>query len=118
MTAELRGYHVTCDGLAPADVARQWGKQDALDWCNAVVEQVEMTVINGPFVHEAEGVIIGHTIIAESHITVHLKPETGECYAECFSCKPFDRTKFVALTLDAFGISESGGARWFPRSVQ
>lgn len=115
---ELRGFHVTCDGRATAARALQWTEQDALDWCSAVIATIGMTCIHGPEAYQHQGKIMGIAVIAESHLAVHLVPEDAMCYAECFSCKPFDIGRFVGATFDAFGLSAGGAVRWRQRSVE
>jgi len=115
---ELRGFHVTCDGRAPPERAAAWTEQDCLDWCKDVIASCEMTCIAGPTVHQHEGKIIGFAVIAESHVAVHLEPSTGGCFAECFSCKPFDVADFVRETIGAFGLTTTGAVHWRERGCE
>lgn len=109
---------MTCDGIAPPPIVSSWTKDTAQRWCERIVEKVGMNAIYGPYAKEHDGLIIGFCVIAESHIAVHLNPTTGECYAECFSCRPFDQLAFIQETLDAFGILDTGVVAWRQRSVE
>lgn len=108
----LHGYHVTCDGRAEK---AEWTIETLSAWLDEVLVLSGMTVIIGPYAQNHAGTLMATAVIAESHITVHAKPESGQVYAEMFSCKPFDLATFIAATVRHFGIAESGTARWFPR---
>ncbi len=108
----LHGYHVTCDGRA-ADA--DWKTETVKAWLAEVIGLSQMNVIAGPDVYECQGTLIGSAIIAESHITVHAKPETGQLFAEMFSCKQFDLAGFIQATVRYFGITDGGTAHWFER---
>ncbi|MFN7133318.1 MAG: S-adenosylmethionine decarboxylase [Myxococcales bacterium] len=73
------------------------------------------------FTHEdPEGgtVLAGMTLIAESHFSLHARPEHGGLHADLFSCKRFDPAEARAFLqrLFRFGtcdeqLLERGGAR-------
>ncbi|MBI4193277.1 MAG: S-adenosylmethionine decarboxylase [Candidatus Colwellbacteria bacterium] len=73
-----------------------------------LAELCGMRILSGP--HVAHGVpenpgISGFCIIDYSHISIHTFSETGEIYADIFSCKPYDpervrRHLMVALGAD------------------
>lgn len=115
---DLRGYHMICDGLASPSEAQRWTPDTVISWAEAVIEIAAMNVIQGPTAYGGpDRLIIGFAVIAESHMAVHLRPDERACWAELFSCKKFDIGAVLAQTIMRFGLEESGGARWFPRSL-
>ena len=73
---------------------------------------------DGPNVYARGDALIGFAVIAESHIALHAKLGEGLCFAEMFSCLPFDVAAFVEATVRHFGLSEAGSSRWFVRGAE
>lgn len=72
--------------------------------------RINMTKIMPPIVTRYVGVtpadwgISGFVMIAESHISVHTFPESGEVAIDVFSCKEFDPAHTCNLLMEAFGL--------------
>jgi S-adenosylmethionine decarboxylase len=70
-----------------------------------------MTKIMPPIVTRYVGVtpedwgISGFVMIAESHISVHTFPESGEVSIDVFSCKEFDPAKTCDILMEQFGLA-------------
>jgi len=112
---KLRGYHVTCDGRALPEALTI---DSVSAWLEDVIALSGLDVIAGPNVYEYHGVFIGFAVIAESHLAAHANTETGELYAELFSCKPFEVSAFVEATVRHFGIVDQGATRWRLRGME
>ena len=74
--------------------------------------RINMTKIMPPIVTRYVGVspedwgISGFVMIAESHISVHTFPESGEVAIDVFSCKEFDPALTCKYLCEAFGLQE------------
>jgi S-adenosylmethionine decarboxylase len=74
--------------------------------------RINMTKIMPPIVTRYVGVspedwgISGFVMIAESHISVHTFPESGEVSIDVFSCKEFDPALTCKYLCEAFGLEE------------
>ena len=88
---------------------------------------IDMTPITQPYVFPYSGLvpedkgITGILIIAESHLSIHSFEEKGYSFVDIFSCKGFDTSKAIKVTLETFkpkdyevNIVERG--KDFPRS--
>lgn len=75
--------------------------------------RINMTKIMPPIVTRYVGVspedwgISGFVMIAESHISVHTFPESGEVSIDVFSCKEYDPIRVCQEMCDAFGLTET-----------
>jgi len=73
--------------------------------------RINMTKIMPPIVTRYVGVtpedwgISGFVMIAESHISVHTFPESGEVSIDVFSCKEFDPAKTCDILMEQFGLA-------------
>lgn len=70
-------------------------------------QRLDMTPIMRPYIIEGhapggEKVISAMTMIAESHIALHVFPESGRAYFDIFSCRPFDEKAVLATLHDVF----------------
>ncbi len=90
----LQGYHLLAEG---AGVSQRWGAIG--DFLRMAVEATGLTVIMGPAVDEGRG--IGFVVIAESHISVHLKGDRA--FVDVFSCQPFGEEGVIASAIATFG---------------
>jgi len=90
----MRGYHLVADGRGvscpPGAIER---------FLRRAVDITGLTIIAGPFVEEDWG--SGIVIIAESHISVHVRG--ARALVDCFSCAPFPSGKVVDAARDIFG---------------
>ena len=69
--------------------------------------RLDMTPIMRPYIIEgrdADGreVISAMTMIAESHIALHVFPESNRAYFDIFSCRPFDQEAVQSVLMSAF----------------
>ena len=68
--------------------------------------RLDMTPIMRPYIISGETpsgdkVISAMTMIAESHIALHVFPEANRAYFDIFSCRPFDQEAVMAELLQA-----------------
>ena len=87
-TLDMKGY----DG--PSSLG------DVFDFLDQVPSLIGMTPIMRPIVlkdhmHDGSEVISGLTMIAESHLALHIFPERREAAFDLFSCRFFDETMVV-----------------------
>ena len=82
------------------------------DLLDTLPGRINMTKIMPPIVTRYVGVtpadwgISGFVMIAESHISVHTFPESGEVSIDVFSCKEFDPVKTCDILMEQFGLQE------------
>ncbi len=81
---------------------------DLFDLFDKLPERVNMTPIMRPFlVRSPDGaggtVLSALTMIAESHISLHVFPQTGEAFFDLFSCKFFNTQKVVDTLIESLG---------------
>lgn len=121
------GPHLMLD-LGECDPARLNDLDLCFDILNRLPDEIGMTKITQPHVFRYAGLvpedegITGMVIIAESHISLHTFPLKRYCFADVFSCKPFDVERAKALFIAAFGanaaevfVNQRG--RTFPRGA-
>lgn len=68
--------------------------------------RLDMTPIMRPYIisgkaSTGEEVISAMTMIAESHIALHVFPESNRAYFDIFSCRPFDQEAVMGVLLAA-----------------
>lgn len=56
--------------------------------------------------------LVGLTMIAESHLSIHARPGAGVLHADLFSCAPFDQTRAFDFLQGAYDFS-----RWEVQSL-
>ena len=54
---------------------------------------------------DAERTVAGLVLIAESHLSLHVRPGLSTLHADLFSCKAFDTRAALAYLEDAFGFT-------------
>jgi len=95
----MTAWHWAFDGIAdkpqcPVSIAL---------FIDRLVELTGLTKIADLGVQTApDGGLVGGVIIAESHITCHLKPD-GRGFIDVFSCVPFDVPAAYRLVHEALG---------------
>lgn len=95
------GPHLTCD-LEMCNFDKIADLENVRNFLNSVPESIGMVKISDgePFWYRPEPVmdhgitgmdfIVGKTIIATSHISIHTYPYIRYAFIDIFSCKPFD----------------------------
>jgi len=99
------GHHLFIDARARGPISKEqlfWFLSDCPD-------RIGMTRITSPNIGRAEGVMAGFVIIAESHISVHIKDHEGDrpaVFIDVFSCKPIpDLQVIVDFATEKLGLN-------------
>lgn len=94
MTCEpFWGYHMIVDAHA-CDRASITNAEHIAEFARVLVKEIDMIAYGEPqVVHFGEDNKAGFTLcqlISTSCITAHFCDDTGDCYLDIFSCKPYD----------------------------
>ena len=119
------GPHLMLD-LNECDPDRLSDLRLVFDVLNTLPDMIGMTKITQPHVFPYAGLvpedlgITGSVIIAESHLTIHTFQAKRYCFADIFSCKPFDYKAAEKYLIEVFGSKDpesqvSFRGRKFPR---
>lgn len=92
------GDHIMVDGQILQPLTCDYVEQ----FMAACVSLAGMTIIDGPKSWMARDVIIGWTILAESHVFVHASPRLA--HIDVFSCMEFDVHKMTELITSRLGM--------------
>lgn len=102
------GPHIVLD-LNECDPDRLGDLNLVYEVLNTLPDKIGMTKITQPYVFPYAGLvpedkgITGIVIIAESHLTIHTFQDKGYCFADIFSCKPFDYEWARDYLIETFG---------------
>jgi S-adenosylmethionine/arginine decarboxylase-like enzyme len=87
------GYHTIIDA-ADCDRAAITNPDYIKDFSRSLVKSIDMVAYGEPIVvHFGEDNKAGHTLcqlIETSNIMAHFCDDSGDCYLDVFSCKPYD----------------------------
>jgi len=89
-------------------------REAVADWTQEAAFLANMTVLGmlaldlQADIKQAPGVSVV-MLLAESHITVHTFPETGEVAMDVYSCKPYDVDLLRRSFTRTFGVTDTLG---------
>ena len=91
------------------DIIKKWSFEDVFHFLDQLPKHINMTPIMRPYVvknmSESGNVVLsGMTMIAESHIALHMYPELKKAYFDLFSCSFFDVSLVTKCVNEYFGI--------------
>ena len=99
------GYHLIldCSGCNHNDIT---DPNVIADFAKRLVEKIDMVAYGEPQVNKfGEGNKAGYTLvqlIETSNICAHFVDELDQMYLDVFSCKPFEPSKVIDLTVETF----------------
>lgn len=105
----MLGWHWMIDarGCAVEQLRHPGALEEALA---GVPDGLGLTRIGAPQVFEqrerGELIRAGVALIAESHFSLHLRPDLGSLHADLFSCARFDPAKALALLRGHFEFTD------------
>lgn len=70
------------------DLYSLWSRTAAVRTSNKIVKAAKMQIFYGPRAYESGSLLVCFTMIAESHISLHLDRKTGLAFVDIFTCKP------------------------------
>jgi S-adenosylmethionine decarboxylase len=66
-----------------------------------------LTRVSEPALHaHADGTLAGVVLIAESHMSLHCFPQSGDLHVDIFSCAPFSIEHAKQELQDRFGVQQ------------
>ena len=87
------GYHLICDA-ADCDRAAVTDAEHIANFARDLVKAIDMVAYGEPqVIHFGEDNKAGYTLvqlIETSNIMAHFCDDSGDCYLDIFSCKPYD----------------------------
>lgn len=99
------GYHLTLDCRA-CEIPSITNRAHVAQFARELVAAIEMKAYGDPqVVHFGTGNKAGFTLvqlIETSNICAHFCNDTGDCYLDVFSCKPFDPAVVQAVVARFF----------------
>ena len=72
-----------------------------------ITDVADMSLIDGPHVHEVPTGVVAIAIWAESHASFHYVTETQQALIDLFSCKPFDVIEAEQATIAYFSFQQT-----------
>ncbi|MDD5092974.1 MAG: adenosylmethionine decarboxylase [Dehalococcoidia bacterium] len=103
--------HLIIDGYA-RDRGKIMDKEFIREFLDTYPQQIQMTKVSTPKVsqyqdseHQEQG-ISGFVLLAESHISIHVFPESSYINIDVFSCKDFDPEQVVRGLEQQFGLAD------------
>ncbi|MBX3184907.1 MAG: S-adenosylmethionine decarboxylase [Polyangiaceae bacterium] len=111
----ILGWHLLFDaqGAAPSELACEQRLRGALA---ELPRALGLTPVGAPQVAKRPALLVGLQLLAESHLSLHLRPEAGMVHADLFSCAPFDRERATALLLAAYPVTRHH-VTWLERTL-
>ena len=94
---------LTVDGRSSNPSA--WTSTSLKALSDDIVSLCGMQKFFGPESYEHGSLLLCFTLIAESHISLHLDRESGEVWADVFTCKAMN-PEVESLLLERLGIQE------------
>lgn len=101
--------HLIIDGYI-TDPKKTQDMEFIYEFLDTYPQQIEMTKVSTPQVaphqttSEEEHGISGFVLLAESHISVHVYPESAYINIDIFSCKEFDSEQATRTLQQRFGL--------------
>ena len=102
------GYHLTLDCRA-CDKSKITSAENISAFAKELVKRIDMVAYGEPqVVHFGKEDKTGYTLvqlIETSNICGHFCDDTGDCYIDVFSCKPYDNAEVVRTVEEFFAPS-------------
>ncbi len=111
----ILGWHLLFDaqGAAPAELSHQPRLSSVLA---ELPRALGLTPVGAPQITQRPTLLVGLQLLAESHLSLHLRPQAGVVHADLFSCAPFDREHATALLLAAYPVTRHR-VTWLERTL-
>src|SRR5690606_36686642 len=112
------GWHWILDAQG-CDQQRLGSRDELQRLLCALPDELGLTRVAEPQIHVHEGAeltLVGMVLLAESHFSLHARPERSVLHADLFSCVAFDEQRALDLTRRAYGFT-AHHAQAFERSA-
>ena len=103
VSSVTRGLHYHLDAVATRLLSE---REAVMGWTQEAADLANMTIL-GMLAYDLQANVSQVPgVSAESHITVHTFPETGQVAMDCYSCKSYDVGLIRGSFVRTFGVTD------------